>query len=110
MKRDRDTWPEKGKNVERGVWSKTHIDVDQDCAKASAYSHLADRFLCHYATAEKAAVFPSYVCLFTRLLKSQTEKVEGRLLAVPDIRLCLFVSFRRYMHGYRPAGLLAERL
>lgn len=94
--------------AKRGVCSEDTHRRRPGLCKSSANSHLADRFLCHYATAEKAVVPPSYVCLFTPLLKSQTEKVEGRLLAVPDIRM--LVCFFRCSNRYRVACLLAARL
>lgn len=80
VKRDRNTrWRRKERGETWRLLEGTRRRCGQDCAKARLTLISSDRFLCHYATAEKPAVFPSYVCLFTPLLKSQTEKVEGRL-------------------------------
>lgn len=81
------------KDAKRGVCSEdTHRR--QDCAKARLTLISLIVSCAIMLPLKRRLVLPSYVCLFTPLLKSQTEKVEGRLLAVPDVYIyaCLFLS------------------
>lgn len=64
MERDTHAWLEKGKR--RNVCLKKHTDGTGLC-KSLPYSHLADRFLCHYATAEKLVIPSSHAPLYAAI-------------------------------------------
>lgn len=82
----------------------------QDCAKARLTLISVIVSCAIMLPLKSRLVFPSYVCLFTPLLKSQTEKVEGRLFRRAmwiRVHVCLFLPSAG--NRYRMACLLTWR-